>query len=170
MTRRTLGRHTNISREAKCVLPWDRGELCYFGGNAGQHLRPAECSCCKYMSSLVSVTHYQWKQSAQKDSHYLISHSDSDSYCDWLMQIQMSAPQIWPLWLTSSMFKYKHCIPLYCKTRSILVYYILLLQNTTHTHPFNGPFSGTTQVSRDQKGKPIWILLKQEIVSGNGIS
>ena len=24
---------------------------------------------------------------------------------------------------------------------------------TTHTHPFNGPFSGTTQVSRYQKGK-----------------
>ena len=23
----------------------------------------------------------------------------------------------------------------------------------THTQPFNGPFSGTTQVSRDQKGK-----------------
>jgi len=23
----------------------------------------------------------------------------------------------------------------------------------THTHPFNGPFSGTTQVSRYQKGK-----------------
>ena len=40
----------------------------------------------------------------------------------------------------------------------------------THTHPFNGPFSGNTQVSRYQKGKPIWILLKQEIVSGNGIS
>ena len=36
----------------------------------------------------------------------------------------------------------------------------------THTHPFNGPFSGTTQVSRYQKGKPIWILLKQETVSG----
>ena len=40
----------------------------------------------------------------------------------------------------------------------------------THTHPFNGPFSGTTQVSRYQKGKPIWILLKQETVSGSGIS
>jgi len=28
-------------------------------------------------------------------------------------------------------------------------------QNTaaTHTHPFNGPFSGTTRVSRYQKGK-----------------
>jgi len=25
--------------------------------------------------------------------------------------------------------------------------------NDTHTHPFNGPFSGTTQVSRYQKGK-----------------
>jgi len=23
----------------------------------------------------------------------------------------------------------------------------------THTHPFNGPFSGTTQVSQHQKGK-----------------
>jgi len=27
------------------------------------------------------------------------------------------------------------------------------MQHTTHTHPFNGPFSGTTQVSRYQKGK-----------------
>ena len=40
----------------------------------------------------------------------------------------------------------------------------------THTHPFNGHFSGTTEVSRYQKGKPIWILLKQETVSGSGIS
>ena len=35
----------------------------------------------------------------------------------------------------------------------------------THTHTFNGPFSWTTRVSRYQKGKPIWILLKQETVS-----
>ena len=41
----------------------------------------------------------------------------------------------------------------------------------THAHPFNGPLSGTTEVSRYQKGKkPIWILLKQETVSGSGIS
>jgi len=41
-----------------------------------------------------------------------------------------------------------------------------------HTHPFNGPLSGTTQVSRYQKGtvQPIWILLRQETVSGTGIS
>ena len=30
--------------------------------------------------------------------------------------------------------------------------------------------SGTTRVSRYQEGKPIWILLKQETVSGSGIS
>jgi len=50
------------------------------------------------------------------------------------------------------------------------------MQNTKiqlyiHTHPFNGPFSGTTQASRYQKGKnQFWILLKQETVSGSGIS
>ena len=38
----------------------------------------------------------------------------------------------------------------------------------THIHPFNGPFSGTTRVGRYQKGN--WILLKQETVSGSGIS
>ena len=40
----------------------------------------------------------------------------------------------------------------------------------SHTHPFNGPFSGTTRVSQYQKGKPIWILRKQETVSISGIS
>ena len=40
----------------------------------------------------------------------------------------------------------------------------------THTQPFSGPLSRTTRVSRYQKGKPIWILLKQETVSGSGIS
>ena len=40
----------------------------------------------------------------------------------------------------------------------------------THTHPFNGTLSGTTQVSRTRQVKPIWILLEQEIVSGSGIS
>ena len=39
-----------------------------------------------------------------------------------------------------------------------------------HTHTFNGPFSRTTRVSRYQKGKPIWISLKQETVSGSGVS
>jgi len=45
-----------------------------------------------------------------------------------------------------------------------------MIQLHTHTHPFNGLFSGTTRVSRYQKGKPVWIWLKQETVSGSGIS
>ena len=40
----------------------------------------------------------------------------------------------------------------------------------THTHTLNGPLSRTTQVSRYQKGKPIWILLKQKTASGSSIS
>jgi len=44
----------------------------------------------------------------------------------------------------------------------------LLTLPHTHTHPFNGPLSKTTQVSQYQK--PIWILLKHETVSGSGIS
>ena len=44
--------------------------------------------------------------------------------------------------------------------------FIYLKQN--NTHPFNSSFSRTTRVSRYQKGKPIWILLKQ--VSGSGVS
>jgi len=30
---------------------------------------------------------------------------------------------------------------------------LLTIHTHTHTHPFNGPFSGTTQVSQYQRGK-----------------
>jgi len=33
-----------------------------------------------------------------------------------------------------------------------------------YIHMFNGPFSRTTSGSRHQKGKPFWILLKQEMI------
>jgi len=45
-----------------------------------------------------------------------------------------------------------------------------LIIYTAHTHPFNSPLSGTTLVSRYKKGTTIWILLKQETVSGSCIS
>ena len=38
-------------------------------------------------------------------------------------------------------------------TRDFLCTNIENLTKQTHTHPFNGPFSGTTRVSRYQKGK-----------------
>jgi len=47
---------------------------------------------------------------------------------------------------------------------------VIVNHTHTHTHPFNRPFSGTTRVSRYQKVKPIWNLLKQVTVSGSGIS
>jgi len=40
---------------------------------------------------------------------------------------------------------------------------------SVYTHQFNGHLSETTRASRYQKGKPIWILLKQETASGSGI-
>ena len=53
--------------------------------------------------------------------------------------------------------------------RSVLTLYMYSLCYT-HTHPFNGPFSGTTWVSRYQKGKTNLDLLKQETVSSSGVS
>ena len=44
------------------------------------------------------------------------------------------------------------------------------LPKSVPEYPFNGPLSGITRVSWYQKGKTIWILLKQEAVSGSGIS
>jgi len=40
----------------------------------------------------------------------------------------------------------------------------------THTHPFNGLFPGLPRWASTRQVKPIWILLKQETVSGSGIS
>jgi len=40
----------------------------------------------------------------------------------------------------------------------------------TYTHTFNGPFPGLPGSAGTRKVKPIWILLKQETVSGSGIS
>jgi len=41
---------------------------------------------------------------------------------------------------------------------------------TTHTHTFNGPVPGLPGSVGTRKVKSIWILLKQETVSGSGIS
>ena len=40
----------------------------------------------------------------------------------------------------------------------------------SHTHTFNGPFPALPGWACTRKVKPIWILLKQETVSGSGIS
>ena len=40
----------------------------------------------------------------------------------------------------------------------------------THTHPCNSPFPGLPRWAGTRKVRQIWILLKQETVSGSGIS
>ena len=46
-----------------------------------------------------------------------------------------------------------------------------MTNSDTHTHtPFNGLFLGLPRWAGTRKAKPIWILLKQERVSGSGIS
>jgi len=57
-----------------------------------------------------------------------------------------------------------------CKSRPVPCTPAPSQSTQSKIHMFNGPFSGTTRVSRYQKGKPIWISLKQETVSSSGIS
>jgi len=55
------------------------------------------------------------------------------------------------------------CAHLSALTKSrlvLLIWYRLTWVFDTHTHPFNGPFSGTTRVSRYQKGKTNLDLTK----------
>jgi len=52
-----------------------------------------------------------------------------------------------------------HCIHIHARTHA-----------RTHILPFNGHLSRTTRRGGTKKFKSIWILLKQETVSGSGIS
>jgi len=58
-----------------------------------------------------------------------------------------------------------------CLEQGVYCLHVARLMPHTHTHTrLTALLSGTTQVSRYQKVKPIWILLKQVTVSGSGIS
>ena len=50
---------------------------------------------------------------------------------------------------------------------SIVNDYVFMYEDT---HTFNGLFRGLARWASTRKVKPIWILLKQETVSGSGIS
>ena len=56
------------------------------------------------------------------------------------------------------------------KTQIIIVSLWEKKLHTTHTHTFNGPFSGLPRWAGTRKVKPIWIILKQVTASGSGIS
>ena len=67
-----------------------------------------------------------------------------------------------------NMWTRQSCI--HCSILTLLVGWQIILRVNTHTHLFNGPFPGLPRWAGTRKVKPIWILLKQETVSGNGIS
>jgi len=56
----------------------------------------------------------------------------------------------WMLTVMILKYTYQHTRSLHLQQYSTQLH---VMQTHTHTHPFNGPFSGTTQVSRYQKGK-----------------
>ena len=66
------------------------------------------------------------------------------------------------LWVTLIEALLKQCI-----SRTLKGYETV---SATHIHPFNGPFLGLPGLVGTRKVKPIWILQKQETVSGSGIS
>ena len=65
-----------------------------------------------------------------------------------------------------------------CKISSTAEWHVILCNKwqysmqcgQSHTHPFNGPLSGTTRVSRYQRGKTNLDFTEAETVSGSGIS
>ena len=61
-------------------------------------------------------------------------------------------------------------LPHMCEWVTDCLFWYQLTRVHTHTHPFNGPFPGLPRWASTRKAKPIWILLKQETVSGSGIS
>ena len=82
------------------------------------------------------------------------------NWCSWVGVTQSSSLSIMPLrWLPDVPAPLADEDELVCE----------LHDNHTHTHPFNGPFLGLPRWA-STKVKPIWILLKQETVSGSGIS
>jgi len=74
----------------------------------------------------------------------------SDEVLLWLPVSVWSEVQIVCMWSS-----WWHCHPKTLKSRLVYLSVTGLprLSWKTHTHPFNVPFSGTTQVSRYQKGK-----------------
>ena len=60
--------------------------------------------------------------------------------------------------------------PTYISSNDAFIHRQSVIYTHTHTRPFNGPFPGLPGWAGTRKVKPIWIILKQETVSGSGIS
>ena len=70
----------------------------------------------------------------------------------------------------SSVSKQPICTRSAATQKVLLLIHQLCVQSHTHTHSFNGRFRDYPGEPVPEKLKPIWILLKQETVSGSSIS
>jgi len=69
-----------------------------------------------------------------------------------------------------TMLRHKRELEALTSDREKIMYHNQNKNTHTRTHLFNGPLSGLPSRAGTRKVKPIWILLKQETVSGSGIS
>jgi len=115
----------------------------------------------QYLHFGISECKMLFKQLADINTLWTLSYMTDMSLCvgiEMLRQCQTMA------WYRSSM----------CSLVKRLVFVKfcnrVIIHTHTHTHPFNGPFPGLPRWASTRKVKSIWILLKQETVSGSGIS
>ena len=112
------------------------------------------CTSPLFRQNMLFVCVIAWKPEMSANE---LHHSHISDFV-WKIISTRILQFLWSFWLTTKMLEISQLIK------------VNFWRLHTHTHPFNGPLSGTTRVSRYQKGKPVWILLKQETVSGSGIS
>jgi len=69
-------------------------------------------------------------------------------------------------WQDNNADCFLHCYDcgIHCRNLGPTVFSFVIGCFNQLLHPFNGLFSTTTWVSRHQKGKPLWILLEQEMM------
>ena len=67
-------------------------------------------------------------------------------------------------WTASTAYRHRGMENNHSDCHTNILIYAHRYTDTTHIHMFNGLFSRTTWVSQQQKCKPFWILLKQEMM------
>ena len=126
----TTNRHLNEARDDG-VCGWQRHELDLMQKNL--HLAPDRWPHQHLVTQFLQVGCSSWRSAYSVIALMAIYYQDLIPY------------NLIPCSLYLCFWIALHCIALRCV--------VLLTAGNTHTHPFNGPFSGTTQVSRYQKSK-----------------
>jgi len=121
----------------------------------------------RYRSTDWSIVHARWLQPGPLRGHGSLRFPEytHSSIPSWLVQLFLHGSKLWPTnnavsrW--TNIQRVNTCIGIAWQYDRLLL------------HPFNSLYSRTTWVSRYQKGKPVWIKMRQEMMGfwdGSGIS